>query len=414
MTTTTARPFDRRADEILKTLTENGQYKHLHMLDSPMDAVVSMTDDGQRREVLCFCSNNYLGLANEPRVVEAGIEGIRKYGAGTASVRFICGTFTPHETLEATIARYMGTESAYTFVSCWTATEALFPTLCEPGDMIISDELNHACIIDAIRLTPVIKKGVLKGVYKHADLDSLREKLVAARDNAEVTGQIWVITDGVFSMEGAVADLPGIRKLCDEFDAMLIVDDSHGHGVMGPTGRGTHEHFGMLAGAPNHKPALGEVDIFTGTLGKALGGGAGGFVAGSKRVTELLIQRGRPTLFSNALPVTVACSANKAIEILMDEPQRVQKLKDNVAYARKSLKSAGFDVLESPTAICPIIVGDTAKAIAMSKQLLGLGVFVIGFGFPVVPEGAARLRIQMSAAHTREHIDTLVKALKSL
>ncbi len=413
--TATARPFDLRADEILKTLADNGQYKHLHLLDSPMDAVVRMVgDDSQARDTLCFCSNNYLGLANHPKVVEAGIEGLKKYGAGTASVRFICGTFTPHNTLEATIARYMGTESAYTFVSCWTATEALFPTLCEAGDIIISDELNHACIIDAIRLTPVIKKGVHKTVYKHADLGSLRDRLTAARANPDVTGQIWVITDGVFSMEGAVADLPAIRKLCDEFNAILVVDDSHGHGVMGATGRGTHEHFGMCPGAPNFNPANGVVDIFTGTLGKALGGGAGGFVAGSKRVTELLIQRGRPTLFSNALPVTVACSANAAIETIMAEPQRVAKLRDNVAYARKSLKAAGFEVMDSPTAICPIIVGDTAKAIAMSKKLLEKGVFVIGFGFPVVPEGTARLRIQMSAAHTREHIDTLVSALKTL
>jgi glycine C-acetyltransferase len=415
MTTAATTTFEIRTADILKSLADSGQYKHLHLLDSPMDAQVRMVDDhGVARDTLCFCSNNYLGLANHPDVVDAGIEGLKKYGAGTASVRFICGTFTPHNTLEATIAKYMGTESAYTFVSCWTATEALFPTVCEAGDLILSDELNHACIIDAIRLTPVIKKGVLKGVYKHADLGSLREKLQAARANEDVTGQIWVITDGVFSMEGAVADLPGIRKLCDEFGAMLVVDDSHGHGVMGPTGRGTHEHFGMCPGTDNFDPANGTVDVFTGTLGKALGGGAGGFVAGSKNLTELLVQRGRPTLFSNALPVTVACSANAAIETLMNEPQRVEKLRDNVAYARRELAKAGFDVLESPTAICPIIVGDTAKAIAMSKALLTHGVFVIGFGFPVVPEGTARLRIQMSAAHTREHIDSLVAALKKL
>ncbi|MEM9373700.1 MAG: aminotransferase class I/II-fold pyridoxal phosphate-dependent enzyme [Planctomycetota bacterium] len=415
MTTAATTPFAIRTADILEALDDSGQYKHLHLLDSPMDAQVKMVgDDGAARDTLCFCSNNYLGLANHPGVVEAGIEGLRQYGAGTASVRFICGTFKPHNTLEATIAEYMGTESSYTFVSCWTATEALFPTVCEPGDIILSDELNHACIIDAIRLTPVIKKGVLKGVYKHADMDSLRAKLQAARDNEDVTGQIWVITDGVFSMEGAVADLPAIRKLCDEFGAMLVVDDSHGHGVMGPTGRGTHEHFGMCPGADNFDPSRGTVDVFTGTLGKALGGGAGGFVAGSKNLTELLIQRGRPTLFSNALPVTVACSANAAIRTLMNEPQRVEKLRDNVGYVRAELAKAGFDVLESPTAICPIIVGDTAKAIAMSKALLDHGVFVIGFGFPVVPEGTARLRIQMSAAHTREHIDALVAALKKL
>jgi glycine C-acetyltransferase len=205
-------------------------------------------------------------------------------------------------------------------------------------------------------------------------------------------------------MEGEIADLPTMRRMCDVHKAMLVVDDSHGHGVMGKTGRGTHEHQGMV----------GKVDVLTGTLGKALGGGAGGFVAGSKAMTELMIQRGRPTLFSNALPVTVACSANQAIEILMREPQRVQKLRDNVEYARKKIKEAGFDVLSSPTAICPIIVHDTAKAIAMSKRLLELGVFVIGFGYPVVPEGHARLRVQISAAHEFGHIDRLVEALRKL
>jgi glycine C-acetyltransferase len=253
----------------------------------------------------------------------------------------------------------------------------------------------------------VIKKGVHKAVYRNnvlAGERSLEEALKAARANKDVTGQVWVVTDGVFSMEGSIADLPAMRRLCDQYNAMLVVDDSHGHGVMGKLGRGTHEHWDMI----------GKIDLFTGTLGKALGGGAGGFVAGSQRAIDLLIQRGRPTLFSNALPVTVACSANKAIEILLAEPQRVQRLRDNVAYARAQLKQAGFDVLPSPTAICPIIVHDTAKAIAMSKRLLELGVFVIGFGYPVVPEGHARLRCQISAAHTKQHIDALVGALKRL
>lgn len=402
--------FDTRTDTILRELQAGGQYKHLQMLDSPMDAVVRMRmDDGSFRDTLCFCSNNYLGLANHPEVVEAGIKGLRDYGAGTASVRFICGTFTPHEQLEQTIARYMGTEASYTFVSCWNATEALFPTFCEAGDVIISDELNHACIIDAMRLTPVIKKGVKKKVYRHSDMDSLREKLKEAEEDPEITGQAWVVTDGVFSMEGDIAKLQMIRSLCDEFGAKLVVDDSHGHGVMGETGRGTHEFCGLI-----NEDGSAKVDYFTGTLGKALGGGAGGFIAGDRRGTELIIQRGRPTLFSNALPVTVACSANKAIEILMNEPERVQKLRDNTAYAREQIKAAGFEVIDSPTAICPIIVGDTAKAISMSQRLMELGVFVIGFGYPVVPEGTARLRIQMSAAHEREHIDELVGALKKL
>ena len=412
---TTARPFDARTDDILAELEQGGQYKHLQMLTGPMGPTVMLRKpNGDSREVICMCSNNYLGLANHPEVVEAGIEGLRTYGAGTASVRFICGTFDCHETVERTIAKYMGTESSYTFVSCWTANEALYPTFAEPGDALISDELNHACIIDGIRLAAVIKKGVVKGVYKHNDLENLREKLEATRANPDVTGQIWVVTDGVFSMEGDIADLPALRKLCDEFGAMLIVDDSHGHGVMGTTGRGTHEHWNMCPGSAGHDASLGEVDFFTGTLGKALGGGAGGFIAGSKRGTELMVQRGRPTLFSNALPATVACSANKAIEIVMREPQRVQALREITAYARQQITAAGFEVIDSPTAICPIIVGDTAKAIAMSKRLLELGVFVIGFGYPVVPEGAARLRLQMSAAHTRSHVDHVVDALKKL
>lgn len=412
MTTTltpqSTRPFDRRAAATLKTLHENGQYKHLQTITSPMDAEVTLEKYGR---CLCFCSNNYLGLANHPEVVEAGLKALKDYGAGTASVRFICGTFSPHHVLEQSIAKYMGTEAAYTFVSAWTANEAVFPTLCEPGDTIISDELNHACIIDSIRLAAVIKKGVHKSVYKHNVLHggdgALEQRLKEAAKNSP-DGQIWVVTDGVFSMEGDIGDLPAIRKLCDQYNAILVVDDSHGHGVMGKTGRGTHEHWNMIGG-PN-----GSVDIFTGTLGKALGGGAGGFVAGSKHAIDMLIQRGRPTLFSNALPVTIAASANKAIEILLREPERVQRLRDTTAYARQQIKAAGFTVIDSPTAICPIIVHDTAKAIAMSKRLLELGVFVIGFGYPVVPEGHARLRVQLSAAHTREHVDRLVGALKKL
>ena len=410
----TRTPFDTRTDALFDQLRRDGLWKHLQMLDSPMDASVRMRrEDGSFRDVLCFCSNDSLGLANHPEVIDAGIEGLKKYGAGTASVRFICGTFTPHETLEHAIAQYMGTEASYTFVSAWTANEAVFPTLCEPGDMIISDELNHACIIDSIRLATTIKKGVHKSVYRNNTLEgekSLRAALQAARANKDVTGQIWVVTDGVFSMEGSIADLPAMRAMCDEYNAMLVVDDSHGHGVMGTLGRGTHEHWEMIDGGARS----GRVDLFTGTLGKALGGGAGGFVAGSRRAIDLIIQRGRPTLFSNALPVTVACSATKAIEVLRREPQRVQRLRDNVQYARTKLKAAGFDVLPSPTAICPIIVHDTAKAIAMSKRLLELGVFVIGFGYPVVPEGHARLRCQISAAHTMGHIDALVDALKRI
>ncbi|MBX3373492.1 MAG: aminotransferase class I/II-fold pyridoxal phosphate-dependent enzyme [Phycisphaeraceae bacterium] len=394
--------FARRAGDLVRMLEETGQYKRLQTIEGPMGATVRLRGVG---EVVCFCSNNYLGLANHPEVVEAGVEGLRTFGAGTASVRFICGTFEPHERLERRIAEFLGVEAAYTFVSCWNATEALFPTLCQGGDVIVSDELNHACIIDSMRLCTAIHKDVRRTVYRHRDLAHLRERLATLRDDPEVTGVIWVITDGVFSMEGSVADLPALRAICDEFGAMLVVDDSHGTGVLGATGRGTHEHQGLPGDA---------IDFFTGTLGKALGGAAGGYVAGSRLGIEMLVQRARPTLFSNALPCTVACSADRAIEVLMREPDRVSRLQRNVDVARRGIRAAGFEVMESPTAICPIIVGETARAIELSHRLLEHGVFVIGFGYPVVPEGAARLRVQISAAHTDEHLERLVDGLTRL
>jgi len=394
--------FASRTQQTLSRLAESGQLKSLQMIEGPMGPTIRLREYG---EVACFCSNNYLGLANHPAVVEAAIEGIRRFGAGTASVRFICGTFTAHEELEETIARFYDVEASYTFSSCWNANEAIFPTLCEPGDIIISDELNHASIIDGVRLAAVIKKGLLKTVYRHNDFAALRAKLVEARDNPEMTGVIWVVTDGVFSMEGDIADLSAMRDLCDEFGALLVVDDSHGTGVMGKTGRGTHEHWGLPGSA---------IDFITGTLGKALGGAAGGYIAGSRAGIDMLLQRGRPTLFSNALPATVACSAQRAIEIVMREPERVARLRSNVEAARAAIRAAGFTVLDSPTAICPIIVHDTAKAIAMSRRLLELGVFAIGFGFPVVPEGHARIRVQISAAHEATHIESLERGLKTL
>jgi len=400
--TKTSASFIDRSSAILTHLKETGQLKQLQLIESPMGPRITMRGRG---EVDCFCSNNYLGLANHPDVVEAGIEGLRKYGAGTASVRFICGTFAPHEDLEARIASFLGVEASYTFVSCWNASEATFPTLCQDGDVIVSDELNHACIIDSMRLTTAIHRGVSKCIYKHSDMESLREALVSATEKRSGDGAIFVITDGVFSMEGDIALLPEIRSLCNEFSAVLVVDDSHGTGVMGETGRGTHEHYSM---------AGKDIDIFTGTLGKALGGGAGGYVAGKREAVELLVQRGRPTLFSNALPVTVACSAKAAIDTLDNNPSLVKKLRDNVASARKGISEVGFEVLESPTAICPIIVGETATAISMSNELLGMGVFAIGFGYPVVPEGTARIRVQISAAHEQEHIDRLCSALAQL
>lgn len=406
MATTASDPFASRAKSILSELESKGEMKHLQTIEGPMDATVRLKmPDGSTKEAVCLCSNNYLGLANHPEVVEAGIKGLEKYGAGTASVRFICGTFDCHHQIEDRIAKLLDQEASYTFVSCWNATEALLPTLAEPGDAIVSDALNHACIIDSIRLAGVIKKGVRKYIYPNNDMGAFEDKLKAAREEASDDSVIWVITDGVFSMEGSIAELKTMRELCDKHGALLIVDDSHGTGVMGETGRGTHEHYGM---------AGSEIDLFTGTLGKALGGGAGGYIAGPKHAIDMIVQRGRPTLFSNALPATVACSADKAIEILMREPERVAKLKENCRYARERIKAIGLEVIESPTAICPVIVGETSKAISMSARLLEMGVYVIGFGYPVVPEGEARLRCQISAAHEKSHIDQLVDALAKL
>ena len=385
--------FDQRTRDLLEELESSGQTKHQQHIESQVGPTVKIQGKG---EVVLLCSNNYLGLADHPEVVAAGVDGLRQYGAGTASVRFICGTFTCHQELEQTIARFMGTEAAVTYVSCWCANEALMPTIAGPDDVVISDALNHASIIDACRLM----RKTTKAVFKHSDMADLETKL---KEHADKDVR-WVITDGVFSMEGDVADLPGLVKLCKQYDAKLIVDDSHGTGVMGKTGHGTHEYFDLN----------GQIDIFTSTLGKALGGAAGGFVAAQQHVIDLLIQRSRPSLFSNALPPTVACSARKAIEIIEREPERVKRLHDNVAAMRSGLTDLGFQCTDSPTAIIPIMIGDTAEAIAKSKRLLELGVWVVGFGFPVVPQGEARLRVQVSAALQPSHIQQALDAFKKL
>jgi glycine C-acetyltransferase len=376
----------------LQQLRDDKVYKRLNFLDSPQAARVQMEGRG---EVLILSSNNYLGLAAEPDVVDAGIEGLRRYGAGTASVRFICGTFTIHRSLERAVARFVGTEGAMSYVSAWNANEGFTATVVEEGDLVLSDALNHASIIDSIRLAKSIAK-CQTGVYKHADLDDLRAKLVAGRSAKRRI--IW--SDGVFSMEGSIAPLPDLLTIAREHDAVLVIDDSHATGVLGRTGRGTAEHFGVL----------GEVDVITSTLGKALGGAAGGFVAGSASLCDYLTQRSRPQLFSNALPPTVAASSLAAVEFIEAHPERVQTLRDNARYFRERIVEAGFKPLAGETPIIPIIVGETAAAIQMSEALLDEGVFVTGFGFPVVPQGEARVRCQISAAHTRADLDEAVAA----
>lgn len=374
----------------LATLRAAGTYKQLRHLTTPMAAHVKMEEAG---DVLVLSSNNYLGLADQPEIVEAGIEGLRRYGAGTASVRFICGTFDVHRALEERIARFLSTEAALSYVSCWNANEGLIPTVGTAGSTILSDELNHASIIDGCRLAAGKRLR-----YKHDDMADLERQLAEERRAGD--HPVFVITDGVFSMEGSLADLPAIVALAKQYDAVTIVDDSHGTGVMGKTGRGTIEHFGLE----------GQIDIITGTLGKALGGAAGGFVAASEALVDTLVQRSRTQLFSNALPPTVACSALAAIEYLDAHPELVRKLRDNVAYFRSGLEKLGFRPLPGPSAIIPIIIGKTADAIAMSDRLLKEGVFVTGFGYPVVPEGTARIRVQMSAALERTDLDRALAA----
>ncbi len=389
----TTNMFEQRTSGLLQDLRDTGTNKQLRHLTGPMGATVNLEDRG---EVICLCSNNYLGLANHPEVVKAAHEGLEQYGAGTASVRFICGTFSCHRAIEETIAQFSSTEAALTYVSCWCANEAVIATVVEKNDVIFSDELNHASIIDGCRLSRPRERVV----YKHGDMEDLAAKLSAAAD----ADARWVITDGVFSMEGAVANLAGLVDLCRKHDARLIVDDSHGVGVLGATGRGTVEHCGVL----------GEVDIITGTLGKALGGAAGGYVAGSRDLIDLLIQRSRPSLFSNALPSSVACSARKAIELVSKDTTLVDRLRANIASIRSGLAGLGFKCQDSPTAIIPIMIGDEADAIRKSERLLELGVWVVAFGYPVVPKGKARLRVQVSAALTGEHVEKILEAFGSL
>lgn len=377
----------------LEELKRAGEYKELRCLDSATGPVVSIEGRG---EVLLLCSNNYLGLASHPEVVAAGIEGLQAYGAGTGSVRFICGSFTVHKRLEEKLAAFLGKEAALTYVSCWNANEGLIPTLLGEGDVVLSDELNHASIIDACRLV----RGAKRAVYRHSDMDDLRAKLEEHKE----ARTIMIVTDGVFSMEGDLARLPDLCELADEYGALIVVDDSHGTGVLGPGGRGTPEHFGVAD----------RIDIITSTLGKALGGAAGGFVAASREIIDYLIQRSRPQLFSNALPPTVASSALKALEIVEREPERVRRLRENVAYMRRGLLELGYRPLEGESAIIPLLVGETTKAIRLSRRLFDLGVFVIGFGYPVVPEGTARLRVQLTAEHTTDQLDQALDAFERL
>ena len=388
--------FIAQLQDELAGFKKDGVYKRLNYLDSPQDPRVQMEGRG---EVVILSSNNYLGLCDVPDVVQAGKAALDHWGAGAASVRFICGTFTVHRQLEEALARFVDCESSLTYVSCWNANEGLCPTILSEPDVVISDQLNHASIIDAIRLAKAITK-CQTAVYKHSDMADLEDKLRAA-GNAR---RKLIFTDGIFSMEGDIAKLPDLVALARKYGAVLAVDDSHATGVLGKKGRGTAEHYGML----------GQVDVITSTLGKALGGAAGGFTAGPTALTDYLTQRSRPQLFSNALPPTVAASALASVRHVEAHPELVTRLHQNAGYFREQLLSLGFKPLPGDTPIVPVILGETAKAIHMSELLLAEGVFVTGFGYPVVPQGHARVRCQLSAAHTKDDLDFALRAFKKV
>ena len=373
----------------LDQMAAAGTLKRELLMKSPQGPLVEVEGFG---EVVMLTSNNYLGLADHPAILEAAEKGERDYGYGLASVRFICGTQTIHRQLEQRIASFYGTEDTILYGSCWNANEGLFQTIAQEQDAIISDELNHASIIDGIRLAKSKKER-----YKNREMADLRRALEAMRE----TRNRVIVTDGVFSMEGSLAPLPEIVELAAEYDAFLVVDDSHATGVLGRTGRGTAEELGVLS----------KIDAHTSTLGKALGGSHGGFTTGPRTLVEYLRQRSRPYLFSNSLPPGVVMGSLAAIDLLENDPSFVTRLRENTTYFRQQLTAKGVTVREGIHPIVPIIIGDTAKAIAISAELLTRGVCVSGFGFPVVPQGAARLRCQISAAHTREHLDRAIGAI---
>lgn len=384
--------FQSHLSEEIAQHKQAGTLKELRHLEAPMAGHTHMREAGG--EVVVLSSNNYLGLADHPHVIQRAKDALETYGNGTASVRFICGTMSIHEELENKLAAFHDTEACITYPSCWSANTGLFPTICRPGDVLISDELNHASIIDGCRM---VNKHVKRDVYKHSDMADLEMKLKASQD----APNRFVVTDGVFSMEGDIANLPELVRLCKAYNAVLIVDDCHGVGVLGQSGKGVIEHFGLE----------GQVDIITGTVGKALGGAAGGYVCGSQALVQLLVQNSRPHLFSNAISPATAGGTLGALEVLEQDPSRLDTLHHNVKVMREGIKSLGFKPLEGESAIVPIIVGDTALAIKMADDMLKKGFFVTGFGYPVVPEGTARLRIQMSAALTDLDIANALDAL---
>ena len=373
----------------LHSIREAGLYKSERVIESPQGAHISV-NGGQ---VLNFCANNYLGLSNNTTLKDAAQKGLAEFGLGLSSVRFICGTQTIHKQLEQKISQFLGTEDTILYTSCFDANGGLFETLLGEQDAIISDALNHASIIDGIRLCKAKRFR-----YDHGDLDQLRAHLKQAR--ADGVRNIMIATDGVFSMDGHIAQLREICDLADEFEALVMVDDSHATGFFGPTGRGSIEYCDVMD----------QVDVVTSTLGKALGGSAGGFTSGKKEIIELLRQRSRPYLFSNSLPPALVCATIACLDMLSKSTELRDQLEENTSYFRKRIANAGFTIREGVHPIVPIMLGDAKLAVGMAQDMLKEGVYVIGFSYPVVPMGQARIRVQVSAVHSRADLDQAIAA----
>ncbi|GAA3571253.1 glycine C-acetyltransferase [Nonomuraea rosea] len=371
----------------LDEITEAGLLKPERVITTPQSSQVSVAG----REVLNFCANNYLGLADDPAVVEAAKQALDRWGFGMASVRFICGTQEVHKELEGRLSDFLGMEDTVLYSSCFDANGGVFETILDAQDAVISDALNHASIIDGIRLSKAQRFR-----YANRDMAELEARL---KESADARRRL-IVTDGVFSMDGYFAPLREICDLADQYDAMVMVDDSHAVGFVGPTGRGTPELHGVTD----------RIDIVTGTLGKALGGASGGYVSARKEICELLRQRSRPYLFSNSLAPVIASASLRILDLLETSSEARERLRSNTASFRAAMTEAGFDVLPGEHPIVPVMIGDAAEAGAMADRLLDLGIYVIGFSYPVVPHGQARIRVQLSAAHSAEDVERAVQA----
>lgn len=373
----------------LQSIEEAGLYKKERIIETPQGAEIKANG----KEVINFCANNYLGLSSHPKVIDAAKKTLDEWGYGMSSVRFICGTQTIHKTLEEKIAKFLGTEDTILYAACFDANGGVFEPLINETDAIISDELNHASIIDGVRLCKAMRYR-----YKHNDMAELEEHLKDAR--AKGAKQIIICTDGAFSMDGTIADLKSICDLADKYEAMVMVDECHCSGFLGKTGRGSIEHCDVM----------GRVDIITGTLGKALGGAMGGFTSGRKEIIDLLRQRSRPYLFSNSLAPSIVGGSIAVMDLLTETTELRDRLEENTKYFREKMTAAGFDIKPGIHPIVPIMLYDAKLAQDMAAKLMDEGIYVIGFFFPVVAKGKARIRVQLSAAHTREHLDKCINA----